>query len=486
MPLPSVLFVSSEVSPFAKTGGLGDVVGALPIALKERGHDVRVLLPRYSHLSTSGMIEHAQPVAVPMGAGERWCKVFETRLPGSDVPLYLLEHDALFARGYIYDPPSGQPADQLLRVALLSRGAFALARHLHWTPDVFHAHDWPSALVPIYLNTAEAHAFPESASVLTIHNLLHQGKMPATLLAEAQLPWSEFRADSLEDFGGLNLLKGGLYHATMLTTVSPTYAREIRTAEYGCGLQHVLDLRGADLVGVLNGIDDRAWDPRTDPHLPAHFDAHELSGKAKCKRALQEELRLPARDDVCVLAMVARLSRQKGSDVVVEAAERLLSLGCQLVVLGAGDADLEHALLDMNVRLGDRLRARIGFDDGLAHRIYAGADLFLMPSRFEPCGLSQMYSQRYGTMPVVRSTGGLVDTVENFDADSGAGSGFRLEHLSADSLVDTVAWAVEAWRKAGAYTQMQRRAMQKKLGWGEAAAQYGDVYRWALERKRGF
>lgn len=237
-------------------------------------------------------------------------------------------------------------------------------------------------------------------------------------------------------------------------------------------------------MGILNGLDEVAWDPGRDPFLPAHYDAVDLSGKQVCKRALQEELRLPANPDVCVLAMVARLSRQKGTDVVVEAAGRLLDLGCQLVVLGAGDPDLEHALLEMNVEFGDRLRTRLGFDDGLAHRIEAGADLFLMPSRFEPCGLSQMYSQRYGTLPVVRATGGLVDTVENFDG-KGGGTGFVFHDLTPDALVGTVAWAVDAWRNhKDAFWQAQRRAMEKQQGWGPAAKQYGEVYRWALERRR--
>lgn len=482
--LPSVLFSASECAPLAKTGGLGDVVGALPIALRARGHDARVILPRYAHLDTHGMHKHPAPLAVPLGGGEAWCGVWETRLPGSDVPVYLLEHDALFARGYIY----GHPADQLLRWSLLSRGTLALCRYLGWTPDVLHVHDWHTSLVPLFLNTVEKDG-PQGrcATVLTIHNLAHQGLVGKELLPDAHVPWSEFRPDSLEDHGAVNLLKGGLYHATMLTTVSPTYAREIRTPEFGCGLAPVLNLRGADLVGVLNGIDERVWDPRSDPFLPERYGPETVeAGKAACKRALQHELHLPARDDLCLVAMVARLSRQKGVDVLVQAAERILSRGVQLVVLGNGDDDLQHALREMNVRFYEELRASIVFDEGLAHRIEAGADLFLMPSRFEPCGLSQMYSQRYGTLPVVRATGGLDDTVQNFVDATGEGTGFKFHDLSAWTLEVTVGWAVDAWRhRRQQFRAAQVRAMQKPQGWDGPAAKYGEIYRWAIERRRG-
>ncbi len=480
-----VLFVASECAPFAKAGGLGDVVGALPKALKELGHDVRVLLPRYDTIRAH-TTHHHSAMAVPMRGGELWCGIEETRLPHSDVPVYLLEHHELFSRGYLYDPPDGHSPDNIVRFCALSRAAFWLGRHLQWVPDVFHAHDWPTAAIPLYANTLERDTpFGRAATILTIHNMAHQGIFPKSQLPLTHLPWSLYTQDGIETHDAVGLLKGGLFHATMLTTVSPTYAREIRSREGGFGLEHVLNFRGGDLVGVLNGIDEEVWDPRTDRHLPAHFDADDLGGKLACKRALQRELHLDERDDVPLVAIVSRLNDQKGTDVVARVVGELLSLGIQLVVLGSGDPDTESRLASWSHRAGGRMRAWIGFNDALAHRIEAGADLFLMPSRFEPCGLNQLYSQRYGTLPIVRATGGLDDTVEQYDGQGG-GTGFKFWDLNPRSLVETVRWAVDTWRRRPDHIRaMQERSMRKPLGWNVAARQYEDVYRWAVERRRG-
>ncbi len=485
--LPSVLFVASECAPFAKTGGLGDVVGALPIALAARGHDVRVVLPKYDILKPAQMWRHPEALAVPLGAGIAWCAVWESRLPGSEVPVYFLEHDALFGRGYLYDPPKGHAADNMVRFAMLSRGAFALARHLNFTPDIFHSHDWPSALVPVYANTTErGTALAGAATVLTIHNLAHQGISPEADLWRTHVPRECFREDGLEDHGNVNLLKGGLYHATMLTTVSPRYAEEIRTPEHGAGLENLLRFRAGDLVGVLNGIDTRAWDPAKDVYLPAHYDAQDLSGKVVCKRALQEELGLAVREDVPLLGVVTRLGPQKGTDIIAAAVPQLLGLGAQLVVLGSGDSRTEETFRYYSAQSPGGFRAKIGFDERLAHRIEAASDLFLMPSRFEPCGLNQMYSMRYGTLPLVRATGGLDDTVQQCDERTGEGTGFKLHDLSVSSLVETARWAVRVWRENRPHFRtMQYRAMRQDFGWERAAKRYGEVYRWALERRRG-
>jgi starch synthase len=483
MPPPvSVLFVASECAHFVKAGGLGDVVGALPVALRALGHDARVVLPRYDVIATAGLARHAAPLGVPLGRGEAWAGVFETRLPDTDVPVYLLDHEALFARGYLYDPPGGYAVDNLVRFAFLCRGALQLCKSIGFTPDVFHVHDWPTALTPIYLNTVERDGeLGRAASVLTIHNLAHQAKFPASELPATHIPWSEFRPDGLEDFGGVNPLKGGLFQATKLTAVSPRYALEIRTPEGGAGLDHVIRFRGADVVGILNGIDESAWNPRRDPAIAAPFDATDLTGKQACKAALQRELGLPERPDAPLIGVVSRLSGQKGTDVLLAALTRILDLDAQVVVLGAGDRAAEEYLLTRSHQGGDRFRAWIGFSEGLAHRIEAGADLFLMPSRFEPCGLNQMYSQRYGTLPIVRATGGLDDTVDNYEADTGRGTGFKLWDLNVDSLVATVRWAVETYReRPGHFRTMQRRAMNRRFGWEVAAARYEQVYRWAI------
>ncbi|HEY8089726.1 MAG TPA: glycosyltransferase, partial [Polyangiaceae bacterium] len=297
---------------------------------------------------------------------------------------------------------------------------------------------------------------------------------------------SELRPDSLEDFGAVNPLKGGVYHATKLTTVSPRYADEIRTPEGGAGLDAVMRFRGADLVGILNGIDEEVWNPATDPAIAAPFDVEDLSGKATCKRALQREMGLAERSDVPLLGIVSRLSEQKGTDVILAALSRILDLDAQVVILGSGDRAAEGYLLWRSHHGGDRFRAWIGFSEPLAHRIEAGADMFLMPSRFEPCGLNQMYSQRYGTLPIVRATGGLDDTVDNYDPSTGRGTGFKLWDLTADSLVATVKWALETYRqRPDHFRGMQRRAMKKRFGWDVAARRYVDVYRWAVAARRG-
>lgn len=479
--------MASECAPFVKAGGLGDVVSGLPIALRALGCDARVVMPRYEVISTKGMTRHEAPLGVPLGAGEAWAGVLETRVPGTDVPVYLLDHRELFGRGYLYDPPGGVAMDNLVRFAFLCRGALQLCRHLDFIPDVMHVHDWPTALVPVYLNTVEAHGpLAQTASVLTIHNIAHQAKFPAKDLWATHLPASEMRPDSLEDFGGVNPLKGGLYHATKLTTVSPGYAREIRTAMGGAGLHRLLDFRGGDLVGILNGIDDAVWNPETDVHLPARFSASDLSGKAECKRALQKELHLAERPDVPLIGVVSRLSGQKGTDVILAALSRILDLDAQVVILGSGDPAAEGYLHVRSHHGGGRFRAWIGFSEVLAHRIEAAADLFLMPSRFEPCGLNQLYSQRYGTLPIVRATGGLDDTVDNYDPATGEGTGFKLWDLHPDSLIQTVKWAIETYRERPQHFRaMQVRAMKKPLGWDVAARQYLDVYRWAVAARRG-
>ena len=480
----SVLFAASECAGLVKTGGLGDVVAALPAALKARGMDARVVLPRFDVISTKGLTKLPGALGVPLGGQEEWCSVYQGKLAGTEVPVYFLDHHGFYGRGYLYDPPAGHAADNLRRFAFLSRGALQLCKMLGWAPDILHVHDWPTALAPLYLNDFERKGpLARTASVLTIHNLAHQTKFAGAQLGSTGLPASELRSDSLEEYGSINPLKGGLYHANLITAVSPTYAREIRTPQGGAGLDHVTRFRGADLVGILNGIDDVVWDPASDPHLPARFTAQDLSGKAVCKRELQRELGLDERPDVPLLGVISRLTEQKGTDVILAALDRLLALGTQVVVLGSGGPGAEGYLATRSSSGNGNFRAWIGFSERMAHRIEAGADLFLMPSRFEPCGLNQLYSQRYGTLPVVRATGGLDDTVDNYDASKGTGTGFKMQLLSEDALVGTVAWAVDTYRNHPAeFRNMQLRAMGKEFGWGPAAEAYQRAYGWAMER----
>ena len=488
MPAPlKVLFVASECSPFAKTGGLGDVVGALPKALRMRGLDVRLVMPLYAGMRWQDFEPLEGVLSVPMWYGAAYAGVRLTRLPGTDVPIYFLEHHHYFDRPYLYGPPADAYADNLERFAFLSRGALELSKALGWTPDVVHAHDWQTALAPIYLNTVEwAQPLHGSASVYTIHNLAYQGVFDGGALFITGLGPEHYHPRELEHFGTLNLTKGAIYHATRLSTVSPTYAREIQTPEYGCGLDGPLAERSADLIGILNGIDVSQWDPATDPLIAAHFDMRSLDGKAVCKVALQTEAALPVRSEVPLLAFIGRLTSQKGVDVLAQALDRVLAWNVQLVLLGTGDPEAERFFAEAGRRHPDRLRVWIGFDDARAHRIEAGADLLLMPSRFEPCGLSQLYSLRYGTLPVVRATGGLVDTVVNYDESTGGGTGFMFHDLTPDALANTIGWAISTWYDRPHHIAgMRRRAMAQDFSWDRAASAYERLYLTAYAQRRG-
>ncbi len=484
MPRLKVLHVVSECVPFAKTGGLADVAGALPLALAERGHDVRVVMPRYRVAKKHAAEQLPAPLAVPHAGGEAWCGVFTTRLdPGKgrgSAQAYLLEHDALYDRDGIYGDKNGDFGDNLARYSLLSRGALRLCDYLDFSPDVVHVHDWQTSLVPIYMDTFERHARAgRAASVLTIHNLAYQGWFGKDRLWQTGLGWDAFFDSGLESFDAINLLKGGISSATLVTTVSPRYAREIQTPAGGERLDDVLRERGADLIGVLNGIDEDVWSPERDKYIAAPFVAEDLTGKLACKAALQREMGLEELPDVPLLGLVSRFATQKGIDLVAEALEEILGLGVQFVVLGSGEAWAERSFAELSLH-STRFRAFIGMNEGLAHRIEAGADIFVMPSRYEPCGLNQMYSQRYGTLPVVRSVGGLDDTVEN------EVTGFKFEEMSASALAQAVAWAVYTYHeRPDAFRGMQYRAMTKTMGWQQASRQYEALYRLAIARRRG-
>jgi starch synthase len=479
-----ILFVASECAPFAKAGGLGDVVGALPKALEELGHDVRILIPRYGFIDTAPFCRYEAPLGVPLGYRDAWCGILEGRLPGSNVPVYFLEHDALYAGNAIYSS-YGHSEHEFARFALLSRGAFQWCRALKWVPDVMHVHDWPTAFVPALLNAVEARApFEKTASVLTIHNLAHQPRFHRGLLSLLELPEWVFRQDGFEDYGEVNPLKGGLYHATKLSTVSQTYAKEIRGPVGGAGLHRLMDFRGADLVGIPNGIDVDIWDPRHDPAIASAFSSGDLSGKRVCKAELQKELGFEVRADVPLIGMVSRWTFQKGIDLVTAMLDQILSRGVQLVILGSGERNLEDELLWRSRSGGGRFSAWVGYNERLAHRIEAGADLFLMPSRFEPCGLNQMYSQRYGTLPIVRATGGLVDTVDPYSPETGEGTGFLFEPIDGWAMLAAIDQALSVYREhPQRFIAMQKRAMQRDFGWESAARSYVELYRGAVNAK---
>ena len=479
--------VASECAPFAKTGGLGDVVSALPKALARRDIDVRVVMPLYAGMPWREFEVLEGSLMVPMWFGMARAGVRLGRLPRSEVPVYFLEYHRYYDRPSLYGSGGEAYTDNLERFTFLARGALELTRALGWVPDVVHANDWQTALVPVYLNTVEwGQPLHGSASVYTVHNLAYQGVFDDGALFITGLGEEHYHPGEFEHFGALNLTKAALHHSTMLSTVSPTYAQEIRTPAYGFGLDGVLAWRGADLRGILNGIDADEWNPATDRHIAARFDASDLAGKAVCKRTLQEEAGLPVRKEVPLFAFIGRLTSQKGVDVFMRAIPRILRWDLQLVLLGTGDPETEGFFAHLAIEYADRFAAWLHFDDERAHRIEAGADFFLMPSRFEPCGLSQMYSLRYGTLPIVRATGGLVDTVENYDEVNVGGTGFVFQDLHADSLVNTVGWALSTWYDRPRHiATLRRNAMAKDFSWDRAALEYEGLYRDAYRRRRG-
>jgi len=481
----SVLFVSSEVHPVMKTGGLGDVSGSLPLALNQLGTDVRVLMPAYRDARARAGTLHAVATLQLAGAAEP-VTLLEGTLPGSQVKLWLLDCPALYDRpGNPYLTPDGQGwPDNAQRFALLCRAAVEIATnraHLNWQPQIVHCHDWQTGLIPALLSR-ESQA---PASVFTIHNLAYQGLFPAPTFAALQLPPALWSPEALEFHNQLCFIKGGLVFADIITTVSPNYAREIQTLEFGCGLDGLLRHRSNALRGIINGIDEKEWDPTHDPALVAPFSADDFDGKAANKRALQREFGLPLRDELPLIGMVGRLAHQKGVDLALDALPQLVKQPLQLILLGSGEAQYGSQLQNWARRLPQHIAVRIGYDEALAHRIEAGADMFLMPSRFEPCGLNQLYSLRYGTVPIVRRVGGLVDTVVDTTVASLAtrtATGFMIEREDAAAVVEAVTRALQHYRERATWRQIATTGMRQDHSWPSSARGYLEIYAEAIQR----
>lgn len=495
MPDPlRILFVASEVGPFARTGGLGDVIGALPKALAALGHDVRILMPLYQQVRDGGfpLTSLLSELQVPDVAGNRAAQVWQGFLPSSTetaptVPVYFLEQDDYFSRPGLYGDDTGDYPDNAARFTFFCRSALLLALRLEWFPDVFHCHDWQSALIPAYLRV-----FPwldtrlsAAATVYTIHNMAYQGVFPAWMFPVTGLPPPLFQPAGVEFLGGVNFMKAGLLFADALTTVSPTYAEEICTPEFGSGLEGVLQTRREVLTGILNGADYSIWSPEHDPLLSTHYDATDLAGKRACKRDLLRTCHLPDDVDTPLIGMISRLVDQKGFDLVAAALERLLAMDVRFVVLGAGTQPYEELLTTLSARYPHKFAVRLGFDNALAHQIEAGSDCFLMPSRYEPCGLNQIYSLRYGTIPIVRSTGGLKDTITPFDVATGEGTGFVFEQAHGDALVSAVTQALQVFADPSAWRRLMGNAMRQDFSWGRSAEQYAQLYTQAMAKRAG-
>jgi starch synthase len=457
-----VLFVTPECAPLTKTGGLGDVSAALPAALRVLGHDVRVLLPGYRAVLDG--LPAASEVA-RLALLDTQCRLLEAG------DFLVVDCPDLYRRdgGPYQDGNGADWPDNPQRFGLLSRFASLLAggtSPLPWRPQVLHCNDWPCGLAPVYLSFEASRA----AAVMTVHNLAFQGIFDPSWMKPLALPAAAFSIEGVEFYGKLSFLKGGLAYADAITTVSPTYAREIQTEEFGCGLDGLLRARRALLSGIANGIDSEVWDPQRDPHVAQTYGRWNLERKSANKEALQRRFGLAPRADLPLLGTVCRFTEQKGIDLIAEAAAELLALPAQLALLGTGERRYEDALREFAARHAGSAAVVVGFDEELAHLLEAGADIFLMPSRFEPCGLNQMYSQRYGTLPVARATGGLVDTVADGE------TGFVFARATSEELVGGARRAVEAWRDARRWRDMQRRAMERDFSWAAPARQYAALY----------
>lgn len=467
-----IVFIVSEAIPYVKTGGLADVAGALPRALAEAGNDVRLFLPLYRDVR-----ERFPDLARRAPAGPGAAAIFSDRRSG--IPSYFLENEAWFGRPHIYCLPEGDDPENGERFAWFSQAALGALRAEGFVPDVIHLHDWQTATAAAYLRFVfdRDPFFRRSKTVFTIHNLAYQGLNDPGILSRIGLPETLFRMEDLEFFGRVNFLKAGILYADAVTTVSPRYAREIQTPEFGCGLDGLLRSRSGVLRGILNGIDEASWNPGTDRAIAAPFDPVDLSGKADCKRDLLRAFGLAEKGaDLPVVGMVSRLVGQKGLDLLLEALEDLIALGLRIVILGAGEAHIERQLSAARTGFPGKVGLRIAYDDRLARKIFAGSDLFLVPSRYEPCGLTQMYCQRYGAVPVVRAVGGLDDTVDEFRPDSGEGTGFKFDEATPEALVAAVRRALSAWRNPESRMSLRLNGMSRDFSWRRPAEDYLSLY----------
>lgn len=473
--MKKVLFVTSEAYPLIKTGGLADVSGGLPIAIKALGHDVRILIPGYAEAIASGMME---PLRLP--GGRMSPMLHHGLLPGSEVGVYGLSHHDYFGRaGNPYLGADGKPwADNAERFSLLCHVGTELAMNrlgLDWQPDIVHCNDWQTGLIPALLNDE----LQRPATVFTIHNLAYQGIFPHETFVRLRLPNRLWSHEALEFYGQLSFIKGGLVFADRITTVSPNYAREIQGEDFGCGLDGLLRQRRERLSGILNGIDVEVWNPAKDPYLPAHFDRAGLERRGELKRHLQRAFSLPEDPDVPLLAWVGRLVEQKGIDLLLEIMPRLMALPLQIAVQGSGDARFEQTLQHWGKLFPDRFAIRVGYDEAHARLIEGGTDVFLMPSRFEPCGLNQMYSQRYGAMPLVRRAGGLADTVVDTNDETlrdGTATGIVFDDASPDALFDAIQRALRLYATPVDWRKIQANGMAKDFSWQVSARQYLELY----------
>jgi starch synthase len=482
-----ILMVTSEAVPFAKTGGLADAVSALSLSLAKLGHSVKIVLPRYYSIDKSKLSLLPGEMGVPVGPSEEWCAVYKTELPNSPaknpIEVYFIDHEIFFGRDGIYGTPfESDFADNPRRFTFFSRAAFQLCYKIQWFPDVLHSHDWPTSMVPVYLKFALRNGpFKDTVSILTIHNLGYQGVYHKDNFNYMRLGWNVFYEGGFEDWSMLNLLKAGIYSADRLNTVSQTYCDETKTQANGFRLDAPLRYRSAHYRGILNGVDTDEWNPAIDKYIPKPFSAKDLSGKTAAKLELQKFFDLPQDPDIPIIGLISRLTWQKGVGELFgpgygSAYSICKDMSMNFIALGTGEGWCENELGNLSSKLSN-FKAITTYSEKISHLIEAGSDFFLMPSRYEPCGLNQMYSLIYGTLPIVRRTGGLVDTVENYDEASGSGTGFMFDDLTPQAVYNTVGWAIWTYyNRREQITKMQERAMGIDFSWTLSAKKYIEMY----------
>jgi starch synthase len=479
-----IAFAASEGVPFSKTGGLADVVGALPRALASAGHQVSVYLPRYRQTKLKDPQTVVRSVTIPFDDRYRFCSI----LSGGNqagVQFYFVEYPPFFDREALYGTPSGDYPDNAERFALFSRAVLEASKVLG-VPQVFHCHDWQTALIPVLLRTqyAEDPALRDAGTVFTIHNMGYQGLFPPDTLPLLTLPWDLLTIAKMEFFGNVNFLKGALVYADFITTVSRKYSQEIQTTEFGFGLEGVLRDRAATVTGILNGVDYEEWSPQADKFTLAKYSPEDLSGKLKCKQDLLASFGISNPDlNLPVIGIVSRFAAQKGFDLISQIMDRLAREELIVIALGTGDKPYEEMFLRLQKQFPQRIAVKVAYDNALAHKIEAGSDMFLMPSRYEPCGLNQIYSLKYGTVPVVRATGGLDDTIESWDARTGKGTGFKFVEYSGESLLLTIKQALNAFRDQPSWQRLMRNGMSKDFSWNASAKEYVRVYEKARQAR---
>ncbi len=485
MAFHKILMVSSEAGPYARTGGLGDVLGALPGELARQGHQVKVVVPGYGTIDRKrfGISRYGKPFAVKIDGNVVSTMLERAEVAKNGAEYLFVDNQAFFGRPEFYiDPKTGDDyVDNDLRFAFFARAALQAMKAINWRPDVIHAHDWQAALIVVLLKSVykDDPFFADCKTVFTIHNLGYQGLFEAERFEKLGLPEELMYAmtGALEFYEKTNFLKGGVMLADKVTTVSEQYAEEIQSDdEFGCGLEGVLSDRSEDLTGIINGVDYTLWSPQKDKKTPSKFNLSNLSGKRTCKVELMGKAGLPIRDKVPLVGMVTRLTSQKGVDLLVEAAEDVFDMSLQLIILGTGDEEYHKALKELEAEYPDRLKVYLEFNDELAHSIVAGSDIYLMPSKYEPCGLNQLYALKYGTVPVVRKVGGLADTVVDYDADSGTGTGFVFEEYTAEAFVEGLERAVELFKRRQLWVKLLKAGMRQDYSWTSSASRYSALY----------